>query len=429
MKRKVKQNTKTPSLCRDCLSLCDNNFRCHNCKSPRIISHQELFSLKIAHIDCDAFYASVEKNDDPTIRNLPVIIGGGHRGVVTTCCYMARISGVRSAMPMFKAKKLCPNATIIAPRMSLYKKISKCIKEKLLTLTPTIEFISLDEAYIDLTGTQRLHGQPPAVVLARIANDIETDLGITISIGLSYNKFLSKIGSELEKPRGFSIIGKSDTKAILNQKSVCQILGVGGRTKTKLENKGIRVIGDILKYKKDYLKNSLGSFGETLWFLARGIDNRKIIPNKQTKSISCEKTFHNNEKDFSIIRSHLWGLAEKISWRLKSDNLIAVRLSLKLKSENFKLIQRSCNFRYPTNLAEYIFQESEVLLKANISKGPFRLVGINLTHLLNAKTTNWTPSLFQNNNNNLVCAEEAVDFIRLKFGEEAIIKGRSLGKL
>ena len=429
MKRKVNQNTKTPSLCRDCLSLCDNNFRCHNCKSPRIISHQELFSLKIAHIDCDAFYASVEKNDDPTIRNLPVIIGGGHRGVVTTCCYMARISGVRSAMPMFKAKKLCPNATIIAPRMSLYKKVSKCIKEKLLTLTPTIEFISLDEAYIDLTGTQRLHGQPPAVVLARIANDIETDLGITISIGLSYNKFLSKIGSELEKPRGFSIIGKSDTKAILNQKSVCQILGVGGRTKTKLENKGIRVIGDILKYKKDYLKNSLGSFGETLWFLARGIDNRKIIPNKQTKSISCEKTFHNNEKDFSIIRSHLWGLAEKISWRLKSDNLIAVRLSLKLKSENFKLIQRSCNFRYPTNLAEYIFQESEVLLKANISKGPFRLVGINLTHLLNAKTTNWTPSLFQNNNNNLVCAEEAVDFIRLKFGEEAIIKGRSLGKL
>ena len=425
----MNQNTKTPSLCRDCLSLCDNNFRCHNCKSPRIISHQELFSLKIAHIDCDAFYASVEKNDDPTIRNLPVIIGGGHRGVVTTCCYMARISGVRSAMPMFKAKKLCPNATIIAPRMSLYKKVSKCIKEKLLTLTPTIEFISLDEAYIDLTGTQRLHGQPPAVVLARIANDIETDLGITISIGLSYNKFLSKIGSELEKPRGFSIIGKSDTKAILNQKSVCQILGVGGRTKTKLENKGIRVIGDILKYKKDYLKNSLGSFGETLWFLARGIDNRKIIPNKQTKSISCEKTFHNNEKDFSIIRSHLWGLAEKISWRLKSDNLIAVRLSLKLKSENFKLIQRSCNFRYPTNLAEYIFQESEVLLKANISKGPFRLVGINLTHLLNAKTTNWTPSLFQNNNNNLVCAEEAVDFIRLKFGEEAIIKGRSLGKL
>lgn len=418
--------TKPTSLCRDCFNIFSDFLRCNNCNSPRTVSHPELFTLNIAHIDCDAFYASIEKSANPNIKNLPVIVGGGTRGVVTTCCYIARINGVKSAMPMFKAKKLCPNAIIISPRMPHYKKISSYIKEKLIALSPAIEFVSLDEAYIDLTGTQRLHGNPPAIMLAKVANDIETTFDITISIGLSYNKFLSKIGSELEKPRGFSIIGKSDTKAVLREKSVSKILGVGRKTRTNLEDKGIKVISDILKFERNYLKNNLGSFGEQLWFLAQGIDNRKIVPNKPTKSISCEKTFQKNETDFSIIRSYLWDLAERISWRLKNEDLLAAQFCLKLKTADFKLIQRSRSLKHPTNLAESIFQESAVLLKANISKGPFRLIGIKLTDFSNSKTANWTTNLFQGTNTHLLSSEEAIDEIRLKFGEDAIIKGRSL---
>ena len=313
--------------------------------------------------------------------------------------------------------------------MAHYKKISTHIKEKLKALSPAIEFVSLDEAYIDMTGTQRLHGQPPAVMLAKIAKDIETVFGITISIGLSYNKFLSKIGSELEKPRGFSIIGTSDSEKILSEKSVSKILGVGRTTKTYLESKGITVISDILKYEREYLKNNLGSFGEKLWFLARGIDNRKVTPNKPIKSISSEKTFQKNESDFKIIRSYLWDIAEKISWRLKEEIILTGRLSLKLKSENFKSIQRSKTLTHPTNLAETIFQESAILLKANMSEGPFRLIGINLTDFSNSKTASWTAHLFQGKEDKLLSAEQAIDNIRHKFGEASIIKGRSLRKI
>ena len=427
--QKVILNTKkNPSLCRDCFNVFNSGSRCNKCNSPRIVSHQELFTLNIAHIDCDAFYASIEKSDDPNIKNQPVIVGGGRRGVVTTCCYIARVNGVRSAMPMFKAKKLCPKAIIIAPRMPHYRKISTFIKEKLIALSPAIEFVSLDEAYIDLTGTQRLHGVPPAVMLARIANNIESVFGITISIGLSYNKFLSKIGSDLEKPRGFSVIGKSDAISILKEKSVSKILGVGGKTKTNLESKGIHRINDILKYKKDYLKNNFGTFGETLWLLAQGIDSRRVIPNKPTKSMSCETTFQNNQTDFKIIRSYLWNLVEKISWRLKHENLLTERISLKLKNETFKTIQRSKTLEIPTNLAEHIFQASEVLLEENISKGPLRLIGINLTHFSKPETTNWTSDFFVNTDSKKISAEVAMDNIRSKFGEGSIIKGRSLLK-
>ena len=421
-------STKTPSLCRDCFNIFNYYLRCPNCNSPRILSHEELFTLKIAHIDCDAFYASIEKNENINIRNLPVIVGGNSRGVVTTCCYIARISGVRSAMPMFKARKLCPKAIIIAPRLPYYKKISSQIKEKLIALSPAIEFVSLDEAYIDLSGTKRLHGEPPAVMLARAANDIEAVFGITISIGLSYNKFLSKIGSELEKPRGFSIIGKSDTSDILKEKSISKILGVGEKTKTYLESKGIKVISDILKFEKDYLKNSLGSFGETLWYLAQGIDNRKVTPNKKIKSISCETTFQNDQSDFKTIRSFLWDLAEKISWRLKTENLLTDRVSIKLKKTNFKVLQRSKSLKYPTNLAETIFQESASLLEKNISQRPFRLIGINLSHFSNPQKANWTANLFNSADRSLSSTEEAIDEIRLKFGKGSIIKGRSLRK-
>lgn len=170
-----------------------------------MVSHPELFDLSIAHMDCDAFFASVEKRDDPSLEGKPVIIGGGRRGVVSTACYVARIRGVRSAMPMFQALKLCPEAIVIKPRMEAYAEASRAIRAMMEELTPAIEPLSLDEAFLDLTGTSRLHGAPPAVILARLIKRMREELGLTGSVGLSHNKFLAKVASDLEKPHGFSI--------------------------------------------------------------------------------------------------------------------------------------------------------------------------------------------------------------------------------
>uniref|UniRef100_UPI0030DC8429 DNA polymerase IV n=1 Tax=uncultured Sulfitobacter sp. TaxID=191468 RepID=UPI0030DC8429 len=228
------------TLCRDCLSEIAPARRCPRCGSPRVLSHPELFDLSIAHMDCDAFYASVEKRDNPELAGKPVIIGGGRRGVVSTACYVARIRGVRSAMPMFQALKLCPEAVIIKPRMEVYVEASRAIRAMMEEMTPAIEPLSLDEAFLDMTGTARLHGQPPAVMLARLVRRMKMELGLTGSIGLSHNKFLAKVASDLDKPHGFSVIGAGETAAFLRDKPVGMIWGVGAATQTALEKAGIR---------------------------------------------------------------------------------------------------------------------------------------------------------------------------------------------
>ena len=415
-----------PCLCRDCFQIFKFGPRCSRCNSPRIVSHKNLLELEIAHIDCDAFYASIEKKENPKLQNLPVIVGGNDRGVVTTCCYIARISGVRSAMPIFKAKKLCPDAVIIAPRMTYYKKISDSVKKILLTISPQIEFVSLDEAYIDLRGTFRLHGEAPAIKLAKISKEIESQLGLTISIGLSYNKFLSKIGSEIEKPRGFSVIGQSDSKEILKNKSISTILGIGKKTKLKLESNGINLIGDLLKYDKTHLTNLLGSFGETLWFLSRGIDNRLVTSNKRAKSISCEMTFQTNQIEFENLKSFLWDLSEKLSSRLKVQSLEAGRISLKLKTTSFKLLVKSITLEYASDSPELIFQASVSLLKKNMYNRPFRLIGLTASLFSISDNKSWNKNFFDKKDKQLLATEEAIDEIRAKFGKNSIIKGRAI---
>ncbi len=228
-------NPAMPTLCRDCLTQFDAGARCPSCRSPRLLAHPELNQLSIAHMDCDAFYASVEKRDNPDLRDKAVIVGGGTRGVVSTCCYLARIHGVRSAMPMFQALKLCPEAVVVKPRMSVYVDASRAIRAMMEALTPAIEPLSLDEAFLDLTGTERLHGAPPAVVLARLIKRMEDELSLSGSVGLSHNKFLAKIASDLDKPRGFSIIGRAETEAFLRPKPVRIIWGVGTAAQASLE--------------------------------------------------------------------------------------------------------------------------------------------------------------------------------------------------
>ena len=272
-----------PALCRDCLTRFDVGPRCPTCRSPRVVAHEELWDLSIAHMDCDAFYASVEKRDNPELEGKPVIIGGGRRGVVSTACYVARIRGVRSAMPMFKALELCPDAVIVKPRMHVYAEVSRAVRAMMEDLTPAVEPLSLDEAFLDLTGTARLHGAPPAVMLAGLVRRMRTELGITGSIGLSHNKFLAKIASDLDKPQGFSVIGAAEPVDFLREKPVRMIWGVGEAGQDSLDRAGIRTFGDLMRWDERDLITRFGAMGTRLWHLARGKDHRRVSAHSPVK--------------------------------------------------------------------------------------------------------------------------------------------------
>ena len=415
-----------PSLCRKCFNTFAEEGRCPSCSSPLVVSHDELFNLNIAHMDCDAFYASVEKRDNPDLADKPVIIGGGRRGVVSTACYIARIRGVKSAMPMFKALEKCPDAVVIRPRMKVYAEISRQIRSMMNDITPLVEPLSLDEAFMDLSGTHKLHGVPPAVMLAKLMNRITGNLGLTGSIGLSHNKFLAKVASDLNKPNGYSIIGASETSSFLKDKSIRLIWGVGASTQKLLEKAGIRTFSDLLRWDRKDLVNKFGSMGDRLWFLARGQDARVVSNNDRIKSISNETTLFENTNDLSVLEGHLWRLCEKVSSRAKAKGLAGSVVILKLKSSNHKLITRRLTLRDPTHLADVLFRSTYPLMEASISNGPFRLVGAGLTGLCLASQAEREPELLDDGALTRIKVERVTDEIREKYGEEAVIKGRSL---
>ena len=415
-----------PSLCRKCFNTFTEEGRCPTCNSPLVVSHDELFSLNIAHMDCDAFYASVEKRDNPELADKPVIIGGGRRGVVSTACYIARICGVKSAMPMFKALEKCPDAVVIRPRMKLYAEISQQIRVLMTDITPMVEPLSLDEAFMDLSGTHKLHGVPPAVMLAKLMDRISGKLGLTGSIGLSHNKFLAKIASDLNKPNGYSIIGEAETGSFLKDKSVRLIWGVGSSAQKSLEKAGIRTFSDLLRWDRKDLAKKFGSMGDRLWFLAKGQDARIVSNNDRVKSISNETTLFENTSDLRVLEGHLWRLCEKVSSRAKSKGLAGSVVILKLKSSNHKLITRRLTLRDPTHLADILFRSTYPLMKASIVNGPFRLVGAGLSGLCFASQAEREPELLDNGALKRIKVERATDEIREKYGDEAVIKGRSL---
>lgn len=418
-----------PSLCRDCLTTFDTappQGRCPACRSPRLLSHPELFSLSIAHMDCDAFYASVEKRDDPSLADKAVIVGGGQRGVVSTCCYIARIRGVRSAMPMFQALKLCPDAVVVKPRMQAYVDVSRQIRAMMEDLTPAIEPLSLDEAFLDLTGTTRLHGAPPAVMLARLTKRMETELGITGSIGLSHNKFLAKIASDLDKPRGFSTIGRAETEAFLRPKPVRIIWGVGTATQSALEAAGIRTIADLLRWDRGDLTVRFGHMGDRLWHLARGFDTRRVSRDERVKSISKETTFFEDTSDPDLLDGHLWRLAEQVSDRAKAKHLAGRTVTLKLKKGDFQTLTRRHTLSDPTQIADRIYRAARALLDQAGNRGPFRLIGVGISELAPEGEADRAGDLLDPDAAKRAAAERATDAIRAKFGHEAIVKGRAL---
>ena len=377
-------------------------------------------------MDCDAFYASVEKRDNPALLDQPVIVGGGTRGVVSTCCYLARIKGVRSAMPMFQALKLCPEAVVVKPRMQAYVEASRAIRVMMEALTPAIEPLSLDEAFLDLTGTGRLHGAPPAATLIGLQLRIERELGLTASVGLSHNKFLAKIASDLDKPRGFSVIGKAETQAFLARKPVRIIWGVGTATQAALEAAGIRGISDLLRWDPADLVARFGSMGERLFHLARGEDHRPVARDEVPKSISKETTFNEDTADRDLLEGHLWRLAEGVADRAKAKGLAGRVVVLKLKRADFGLATRRVSLHGATQTADRIWRAAQGMLSAQPGGVAYRLIGVGLSEIGPEAGADAVDDLLDPDAGRRAAAERATDAIRARFGQDAIIKGRSL---
>jgi DNA polymerase-4 len=416
-------------LCRDCAaSVAPPGTRCTACGSPRVIFHPELHQLAIAHIDCDAFYASIEKRDDPSLRDRPVIVGGGQRGVVSAACYIARINGVHSAMPMFQARRLCPDAVVIPPDMKKYAAVGRQIRTLMLDTTPLVEPLSIDEAFLDLSGTERLHHNSPAATLAKLILRIEAECGVTASVGLSYNKSLAKLASDLDKPRGFAVLGRADAPAFLAALPVNNIWGVGKALHRKLKADGISTIGQLRTRDEAHLVQRYGSIGRRLYRFSRGQADRRVVPSSAPKNVSAETTFPDDIGDLETLKQRLWPLCERLSERLKSKEIAGQTLVLKLKTAAFRTITRSQSLAWPTQLAETIYRHAVPLLAGVADGAPgtrYRLIGVGVANLKPADQAD-PPDLADPDAAHRKQIEQAIDDVRARLGRESIIRGRAL---
>ena len=411
------------AFCRDCLA--DNPhsaLRCRGCGSPRLADHPRLAKLAIAHVDCDAFYATIEKRDNPSLRDRPVIVGGGKRGVVATACYVTRTFGVKSAMPMFEARRLCPDAVVVPPDMAKYAAVGREVRALMFKLTPLVEPLSIDEAFLDLAGTERLHSMSPAKSLARFAKEVETQIGITVSIGLSANKFLAKVASDLDKPRGFSVLSQEEAAAFLAPKPVTFIWGVGKVFGQTLARDGYRNIADLQRADETDLMRRYGVEGQRLARLSRGIDQRLVSPDREAKSVSAETTFASDLADLRALERLLWDLSERVSARLKAKSIAGTTVTLKLKTADFRLRTRARSLPASTQLAAMIFASGRELLVREVDGIKFRLIGIGVSGLGDAEGAD-PADLVNQRAQRSAAAEHAVDRLRDRFGDDAVIRG------
>jgi DNA polymerase-4 len=408
-------------FCRDCRTdVPPDARRCAHCGSPRLLRHRALGTLAIAHIDCDAFYATIEKRDRPELADKPVIVGGGRRGVVAAACYIARTFGIRSAMPMFKARALCPDLVVIRPDMAKYVRVGREVRRAMQALTPLVEPLSIDEAFLDFSGTERVHGMIPAKVLARFAAEVERTIGITVSVGLSCNKFLAKIASDLDKPRGFAVLDQKEAVAFLAARPVGFIYGVGPAMVQRLALHGYRTIADLQQVEETELMRAFGADGQRLWRLARGIDTRPVEAERGAKSISNETTFETDLADAATLEKHLWRLSEKVSARLKAAALSGATVTLKLKTAGFRQRTRAQTLAAPTQLASRIFAVTRDLLQPEADGTAFRLIGVGVSALAPAASAGGSDLIDQR----AAQAERAIDALRQRFGDDAVIAGR-----
>ncbi len=411
-------------LCRTCTAVFRGGDACSNCGSHKAVFHPEIQDLSIAHIDCDAFYASIEKRDDPSLASKPVIIGGGKRGVVAAACYTARIFGVHSAMPMFKALKACPNAVVIKPDIEKYSREGRRIKSMMQDLTPVVEPLSIDEAFLDLTGTERLHGQNPAQSLISLQNKILEEVGVTVSVGLSYNKFLAKTASDLDKPFGFAVIGRTEAQDFLADKPVEFIFGIGPAFQRSLNKVGIHTIADVRKRSDHDMMKQFGDSGLRLARLARAEDFRKVNPSSDRKSVSAETTFFEDIADVETLKDRLWMICVKTADRAKAKDLAGRVITLKLKTRNFETITRRRTLAQPVQLADAMFHALEPLLEKEANGRKFRLLGAGISDLsapIGDGGDLLDPKALKRGQ-----AERASDAARARFGKDAVMTGRSL---
>ncbi|MDB5439759.1 MAG: polymerase [Caulobacteraceae bacterium] len=412
-------------LCRDCVLEGDQPARpCPRCGSYRTLFNDELDGLAIAHLDCDAFYASVEKRDRPELRDEAVIVGGGVRGVVTTCCYIARISGVRSAMPLFKARALCPDAVIIKPDFRKYRHESQRIFALVRELTPLVQTLSLDEAWMDLSGTERLHGAPPVLTLARLQARIEAEIGLSVSIGLAPNKFLAKIASDIDKPRGFAVIGAQEAMAFLDKKPVAILPGVGPAAVRSLERSGLKTVGDIARVDLKHLVKDFGEFGLSLHRRAHGQDSRSVDPGGVRKGISAETTFDIDQTQLSELEDRLWPLCEKVARQLRAEGIAGRVATLKLRRTDFQIVTRRKTLAIPAQTARALFEAARGLLKAEANGAAYRLIGAGLSDFVEGESAD--SDFFAGAERKALAGERAVDKLRERFGRGAVVTGRAL---
>jgi len=399
---------------------------CAACGGARLARHPEIFLLNIGHVDCDAFYASIEKRDRPELRDLPVIVGGGARGVVTTCCYVARLYGVRSAMPMFKALALCPKAVVIRPDMQKYAAVSREIRRLMEALTPLVQPLSIDEAVLDLSGTAELHGAPPAITLNRLARLVEAEMGVTISIGLAGNRLLAKLAAERGKPRGFSVLG-AEAAAVLAPEPVGLLPGIGPALAKRLQGMGISRVGQLAALDAREARRKLGDEGPGLAARARGEDSRHVHIERETKSISAETTFDTDIFGLPELEAELWVLCEKLGRRLRAENFAAGGVVLKLKTAAFASRTRSARLANPSRLPDILFEAGRGLLAREVGAEKFRLIGIGANPLVDGALAD-QGDLADQRTPRLAARQAAVDSLRQKFGQGAIGRGRTLPK-
>ena len=414
-------------FCRDCLADIDDQSaaagRCRRCGSPRLIAADA--GLTIAHVDCDAFYASVEKRDRPDLADKPVIVGGGgRRGVVATCCYVARTFGVRSAMPTGRALRLCPQAIVLPPDMAKYARVSRDIRERMQKLTPLVEPLSIDEAFLDLTGCEGVNGAPAALALARFAREVEREIGVTVSVGLSYCKFLAKLASDLDKPRGFSVIGRAEARAVLAPMSVGRLWGVGKVAEARLGRLGLTTIGDLQALDEKTAAARLGDDGRRLWRLAQGIDARRVTPDREAKSVSSETTFEIDVADRDELTRTLLSHCDRVAARLRKSGLAAGAVTLKLRTPDFHLHSRSRSGLDSTQMAPRLFAVARALLEAEPVGQAYRLIGVAAGDLAPAAEADGA-DLLEGDRSREKAREAAIATLRDRFGAAAVQRGLS----
>jgi DNA polymerase IV len=415
------------NLCRDCFfETAPGELRCTHCHGKRILSHRSWKTLTIAHIDCDAFYAAIEKRENSALKNKPVIVGGGHRGVVATCCYIARLSGVKSAMPMFKALALCPQAIVIKPNMALYSHVSKQMRAMLDDLSPAIEQISIDEAFIDMSGTAQVHKSPPAKILAQFQSHVENTLSISISIGLAPNKFLAKFASDLDKPRGFSLIDAEEAPRILAPLPITRIAGIGAATARKLNARGVETVADLQALDVKSAFQLLGSDANHWIERAWGRDARLVSNERIRKSLSAERTFDTDISDHPTLETHLRAAAQKVGTGLRAKALIATRISLKAKTAAFKTITRSATLTPATASSAALYAASRPLLEGLVDGTAYRLLGLSAdvaddTHAMNELGLD--PSGAR-----VLKLEKTVDGLKQRFGQKIVQEASQLAQ-